>query len=329
MLSGADWESPSYLLRERDHAPPMPRDETYGFRCARYYALKGIEGTFLPSAPDEPALIESATAEEIQQYLRLFEYDKNTPLNSKRVTSDRDPNDAEFRHEIVQIDTAYGEERFAIQLLIPRRSHPPFQTIIWFPGIGTMQKQSHEEYRSMREFKYVQALAMTGRIVCMPVYKGTFERSHKAPIRNMRDWRVQIVKDLSRTIDYLETRTDVDHETLVYAGLSMGSSFAPCHLVAEPRLKSAVLFAAGPGHGRPLEFNAMRFASHVKVPVLMLNGQFDPTFLYEEEQIPFFERLGSADKHLEVYPTGHAPPVSDSVRLADKWLNDRSQQRKQ
>jgi dienelactone hydrolase len=209
-------------------------------------------------------------------------------------------------------------------LLIPRRGDAPFQTIVWFPGIGSMQKQNLEEYQTRREFQYVRALAMTGRIVCLPVYKGTFDRAHTAPIRSMRDWRVQLVKDLSRAIDYLETRSDVDHETLVYVGLSMGASFAPCHLVAEPRLKSAVLIAAGPSADKPPEGSSMRYAAHVKVPVLILNGQFDTRFPYQEEQLPFFERLGSADKHLEEFPSGHAPPVDDAVRVADKWLRDHS-----
>jgi serine/threonine protein kinase/dienelactone hydrolase len=324
MLSGADWRSPSYMLRGRDHAPPMTRDETYGFRCVRYYDSKGILWAFRRQEVKEPGRIPSATDEEIQEYLRLFEYDRNLPLNAVLKTRDLPPDVDGLLHEIVQLNTAYGEERFDVHLLIPRRGDAPFQTIVWFPGIGSMQKQNLEEYQTRREFQYVRALAMTGRIVCLPVYKGTFDRAHTAPIRSMRDWRVQLVKDLSRAIDYLETRSDVDHETLVYVGLSMGASFAPCHLVAEPRLKSAVLIAAGPSADKPPEGSSMRYAAHVKVPVLILNGQFDTRFPYQEEQLPFFERLGSADKHLEEFPSGHAPPVDDAVRVADKWLRDHS-----
>ena len=97
---------------------------------------------------------------------------------------------------------------------------------------------------------------------------------------------------------------------------------APRHLVAEPRLKLAVLFAAGIGDKKgALELDPMRYASHVSVPVLMLNGQFDTIFRFEEQQLPFFERFGSSDKHLETFPTGHNPPVAESVSLADNWLS--------
>jgi dienelactone hydrolase len=136
-----------------------------------------------------------------------------------------------------------------------------------------------------------------------------------------------MAKDLFRTVDYLQTRADVDSETLVYSGLSMGATLAPCHLVAEPRLKLAVLFAAGGNRNQrnlPPEIEPMRFASHVKIPVVMLNGRFDGLFDYKEHQLPFLERLGSTDKHLELFPSNHLPPVNESVAFADQWIRGRT-----
>jgi serine/threonine protein kinase/formylglycine-generating enzyme required for sulfatase activity/dienelactone hydrolase len=328
ILRGGDWKSPSYMLRATDHAPPMAREENYGFRCSRQF-YEGNEWAFEPRTSEPIIFRPPATDEEIEQYLRLYAYDKDADLNAALVTTDGDQSDAELRHEIVQIDAAYGKERFDIHLLIPRQGRPPFQTILWVPGVGALQRQSQEERRQSMEFDYERALAKTGRIVCSPVCQGMYERRVEGlnlAVRR-RDWRIQVAKDLSRTLDYLETRPDdVDSKSLVYCGLSMGATFAPCHLVAEPRFKSAILIAAGAKDAKISEIDPMTYAAHVKIPLLVMNGQFDTVFVYDEHQLPFFERLGSQDKHLEIFSTAfHLPPVDDSVRFADQWLRDHTQ----
>lgn len=59
-----------------------------------------------------------------------------------------------------------------------------------------------------------------------PIYKRTYERndglSSTWPDETVRykDYVIKWVKDFSRTIDYLETRPDIDAHRLVYFGLS-------------------------------------------------------------------------------------------------------------
>ena len=36
-------------------------------------------------------------------------------------------------------------------------------------------------------------------------------------------------------------------------------------------------------------------------------------------------RLGAADKHLEMYRTSHLPPIDESIRFADRWIRERTQ----
>ena len=57
-----------------------------------------------------------------------------------------------------------------------------------------------------------------------------------------RDMQVQWVKDFRRSVDYLETRPELDTEQLGYYGLSMGAFFAPdTRMALEPRIKAAVV----------------------------------------------------------------------------------------
>ena len=76
-----------------------------------------------------------------------------------------------------------------------------------------------------------------------PVYKGTFERGSglKSDIQDetnfYRDHVIQWSKDLGRSIDYLETRSDIVMDQLGYVGMSWGSAMAPVMLAMEARVK--------------------------------------------------------------------------------------------
>jgi len=71
------------------------------------------------------------------------------------------------------------------------------------------------------------------------------------------------------------------------------------------------------------EVDALNFAPHVKVPVLMVNGRYDNLFPTETSQKPMFSLLGtpSRDKRHVVFEAGHVPP-SDLMRkdILD-WLD--------
>ncbi len=85
-----------------------------------------------------------------------------------------------------------------------------------------------------------------------------------------------MAKDLGRSIDYLETRTDIDRERLAFYGVSSGAFLAPPLLAIEHRFKAAVLQGGGLAFDKPLpEVDPFNFAPRVTLPVLMLNGRYD------------------------------------------------------
>ena len=123
------------------------------------------------------------------------------------------------------------------------------------------------------------------------------------------------------------TRDDIDHSRLAYFGVSFGAAEAPIALAMEPRFKAAVVWSGGFRLTRPLpEIDAISFAPHVKVPVLMLNGREDFTFPIEEAQRPMFRLLGTpdADKRHVLYDGGHVFPFArvekDTLEWLDKYL---------
>ena len=85
-----------------------------------------------------------------------------------------------------------------------------------------------------------------------PIYQGSYER--RTPREQggsgpegvaYRDEIIMIVKDLSRSIDYLKSRTDIAPDQLAYFGFSYGAMLGPVFLAVEERLKTAVLRDGG------------------------------------------------------------------------------------
>src|SRR6185436_9417688 len=125
-----------------------------------------------------------------------------------------------------------------------------------------------------------------------PIYKGTFERrdglksDYPEPTSIWRDHVIAWQKDLSRSVDYLLTRKDVDADKLAYVGLSWGGAMAPVMLAVEQRFKAALLMSGGLEFQRSLpEVDEFNFLRHATVPVLMINGRYDHFFPVESSQL--------------------------------------------
>jgi len=137
---------------------------------------------------------------------------------------------------------------------------------------------------------------------------------------------IQQVKDLRRSIDYLETRPDIDSKKLAYYGMSWGSMAASPVLAVEERFQVSVLLAGGFGFTggmfRP-EVNPIHYISRVKPPTLMLNGKYDSFFPVETSQKPMFDLLGTPAEHKQwkLYETDHIPPINETIRETLAWLD--------
>lgn len=79
-----------------------------------------------------------------------------------------------------------------------------------------------------------------------PVYKGTYERgpSLGASILELRDLMLAWRKDLGRSLDYLETRPDIDRERIAYYGQSLGAGAGIVLTARKRRCRVMVLLAA-------------------------------------------------------------------------------------
>jgi cephalosporin-C deacetylase-like acetyl esterase len=235
----------------------------------------------------------------------------------------------DWRIETVTFPAVYGNETIIAHVFLPKRGTPPFQTIVWVTGSSQYAMKSSQ---ADLEAPLFAAVVRSGRAVVMPIVKGAFERSSDRftpqTIREGALWREYAVgyqQDVTRTLDYLETRADVDHNRVGYMGLSRGASLSPLVLSLEPtRVKTAVLMIPGMYlmHPGP-EVDIINFLPHVTQPVLMLSGRFDFLFPEKDAQLPFFNWLGtSSDKKKRVvYDSGHNLPAAESTRETLDWLD--------
>ncbi len=133
-------------------------------------------------------------------------------------------------------------------------------------------------------------------------------------------WR----QDLGRSLDYLQTRPEVDSNRFGYFGLSWGGRMSAIMLALEPRFQAAVLDVPGlsPLPTQPA-VDPFNFVSRVQLPVLMLSGEYDQTYPLETMARPFFDCLGTdePDKKHFIAPGGHLIPLIDITRETLDWFD--------
>jgi dienelactone hydrolase len=174
---------------------------------------------------------------------------------------------------------------------------------------------------------YLGFIVRSGRALLFPMYQGTYERRLERPPTGpnaVRDLTLARMKDLQRSVDYVQTRPDLDHDRMAYFGVSMGARLGPISLAVEPRFHAAVLWSGGfPASTKLPEIDEINFAPRVKTPVLMLNGRQDFTFPIETSQEPMFRWLGTpaADKKHTIYEGGHVFPFARVIRDSLDWLD--------
>ncbi len=325
-ILGAAWNEPAYRFNETDARSPFERSANFGFRCARYSATTASAKAADPLSvkPRDYSLEKPVSDQIFQVYKSLYAYDK-TPLHAV-VESTEQADD--WNLQTISFDAAYGSERMKAYLFLPKKATPPYQTVVYFPASEAIYMRTPEP--GGPEHSVYDFMIKSGRAVIVPVYKGTYDRDDKMqsvyPDDTIayRDHVIKWSKDLGRSIDYLETRPDIDHGKLAYAGLSWGAPLGALLPAVEDRIKACVLLLGGFNYQRRLpEVDQINFVSRVKVPVLMLNGRFDYIFPLESSQEPMYRLLGTPkeQKRHVLYDTGHDIPRAGIIKETLDWLD--------
>ncbi len=97
---------------------------------------------------------------------------------------------------------------------------------LWF-SFPALEFWTWADSQTLGDIKFFDYIVQSGRAVLYPIYQGTYERRVKGVLpgtsQNL-EYMTERYKDLARSIDYLETRSDIDRNKLAYLGVSMGSA---------------------------------------------------------------------------------------------------------
>jgi dienelactone hydrolase len=333
LVRGGGFGDNPYRFSELSQAPPMFRTAEYGFRTVIYPdAVTEPQAAFeaVPIKPATDLYDHPVVSDEVfDAFLRQFDYDP-LPFNTKEES--RDDSSELWTLERVSIDAPYGGERMIVNLFLPKNSAPPFQTVIYFPGSASLFKNSSEHIDEYYEFPvFLSFLVKTGRAVAYPVYQGTFERRDDrylgihlgANTHQYSDYLIQVVEDFRRTIDYLDTRNDIDSDRLAYYGMSWGALMGGIIPAIEGRLKTAIILAGGIYESGLPEANPLNYVPRITMPFLMMVGRYDSILDHESMAKPMFEMIGTPDEHkvLKIYETDHIPPKSAYIAEILQWLD--------
>lgn len=326
MILGGGWNDPAYAFNDAYAQSPWDRSLTNGVRCIQSEISdadrRNLEHTI--DLPFRDFLNEEQVSDEtFSVYRDQFRYDPD-PLEAEieeRVVED------DYVREKIVFNAGYGGERMTAYLFLPKDVEPPYQTVVYFPGSGAIHQRSSAELTPGSS----QFILKSGRAFLWPVYKSTFERGDDL-VSDYPDltthWKDHIImwgKDLRRSVDYLETRDDIDHERLAFQGSSWGAAMAPIMIAVEPRIRVGIVIVAGLNFQPALpEVDEINYISRVRVPMLMLNGKYDFFFPYETSQLPYFELLGTPvdQKKLVVHESSHSFPSTERVRESLAWLDE-------
>lgn len=336
VIRGGSWEDNTYEFGYERQAPSMDRSPRNGFRLALYPDTGRVPQTafgFRTAFFDSDYHSQPPISDAIYKiYKGQFSYDKKE-LNP--IIESRTENPEGWIHERISFDAAYGKERVLAHLFIPSSTPPPYQAVIYFPGDASAWMPFSEGLESYYEFTmFLSYLLRNGRAVLYPVYKGTFERGGPDYINtlqvpaNMQTYAftellVQEVKDLRRSIDYIQTRQEIDSQKIAYLGMSWGAYMGSIIPAVENRIRTSVLIAGGLlGLARP-EASDLSYVNRVQTPTLMLNGKFDVIFPPKTSSEPMFDLLGSPpeNKRIILYDTDHIPPRAEFIKETLSWLD--------
>ncbi len=322
---GGGWNDPTYSFNDAYTANGTDRSITNGFRCIQ--TLPGDTTLAMLTPPVAFAFRDYKKEKPVDDatfkiFLRQYAYDK-TPLDPQ-VNPVADT--SIWKIEKATIDAGYGDERLVVYLFLPKGAKPPYQPILFFPGSNVI----YEDQLKHNNVRRLDFILKSGRALILPIFKGTFERRDElnSDLANetvsYRDHVIMWRKELGRTIDYLETREDMQADKIGYFGWSWGGYMGGILPAIETRIKTIVLHVGGMEMNKSLpEVDQLNFLPRVYQPALMLNGKHDQFFPVETSQKAMFGHLGTRpeDKKIIIYDAGHLVPRAELIKETLGWYD--------
>lgn len=322
IYTGGSWQDPVYLFSEYGVASGFFASPALGFRTVRdgTGSIGGEEAMRIDLDQRTPTYhpVDKAT---FQRFLGYYEYD-HRPLQAKLIGKNETADWTRLKVSYAGLNN----DRVLAYLYLPKHVVAPFQCLVFVPNSGAFYEMGPREQAE----RLVTAHIKAGRAVFTVGMKGMIGRPWK-PSRvfpdpssvQFRELMVLHATELSRGIDYLATREDIDMDKLAYISFSWGSGSRLVFAAVEDRYSSVILVGGGIDERlqptRP-EANSINFAPYIEPPTLLLNGKYDEEHPYLTRALPLWNLLTEPKKFVLV-EGGHHPPPEARVPVINEWLD--------
>lgn len=192
----------------------------------------------------------------------LYGYDRTLPL---LPTSEPEPAidlatrqpRTDIRRERVTFGSTH-DERVMATIIRPGSGDGPWPAVIVQHGSTPVGRHTNVSVVGGAPEPAVVKWAATGLMVVAvdaygfgsrerPDNRGRLTTDRPDLMFRTRDARMQAVQDLMRTVDYLQTRSDVRADAIGYHGVSMGCRLGVPFIALDRRVRAASLFVGGSG----------------------------------------------------------------------------------
>jgi dienelactone hydrolase len=317
---GGGWNEPAQGFHQADIKAPLLRLANLGLRCVK--PTSGAE----PVAPEVMASIavrdydvERPSSDDLFRFFKSLHAYERAALNAR---TERVEERGSYRAERVSFDAADTRQRVSAYLLLPAGVSTGLQTVVYWPGAETFHAGEPATLVTHRLLK-------SGRAVLIPALKRPIDQRDgsvaDAPDTTpaYRDRLVLWGRDLRRSVDYLQTRPEIDMTRLAYYGSRLGARLGPIISVVEERLRVNVWAHGGLKPQRSLpEADSFHFAPRVRVPTLLVGGRYDFEYPLERAQLPLFRALRlPADQKRHVVVEARPVPSREEIEITLDWLD--------
>ena len=309
---GGAFDEPTYLASQTSPQPRMDRSLKNGFRTARLINPRDLNPFGDPietQAPKDLSFYKPMNDEVFKVYSRSFEVDSSKPKSKVIYVDDSHPI---WIKERISIEVGYNEEMMDMLIFKPKNSFGPSSPVVIHPGSNYYSTPPEIDDINPGEFS-LDFLIKSGKTLVWPAWKGSLNRmpATRSGGDRMRDFRnlyIAWVSDTDKTLDYLETRNDIDTDNIFYLGMSYGALFNTHTLLFENRYKGAILYVGGVFPTYPPLVDGINHMPRIDTPFLMLNGEQD-YLVPKSAAMYFYQSTGTPekDKKIVFYDSGHWP----------------------
>ena len=276
-------------------------------------------------------LLSSCVSKKELPVVKYYDYDHSLPLNDSVALVEEDDNLKLFSVTY----TSIHDKKVTGLLSIPK-STEPLPIVILLHGLGDRKTVDYIEtgHQYFAESGYAVLRIDVDNHGDRKKYDYEFQltEGYRYWTRNIV---TQTVFDLRRSIDFLETRTEIDSERIGFFGISLGGIIGTVFCGVDERVKVPIITLAGGNLSLMFGVEAVsedtkdffsiidpiNFVKHISPrPLLMINAEKDEVIAPITTKMLF--RKAKAPKEIIWYPSLHRNlPIDKAYPAGIEWFN--------